>query len=141
MPEPIFMKLSMYIIAPEPISTVYFINPSHQSVCLYTYHPIVARQRLGKNITAATNTHATIEELLDASFSLRLFGPCPIKGDSVGLYVYLSVVDRQRVSKHVPAATRNRWRCHVVSKESRRLVLPRIFFFDLQIWISFRTLI
>jgi hypothetical protein len=33
MPEPIFMKLGMYIMAPEPISTVYFINPSHQSVC------------------------------------------------------------------------------------------------------------
>jgi hypothetical protein len=33
--------------------------------------PIVARQRLGKNVTAATNTHAKIEELLDASFSMR----------------------------------------------------------------------
>jgi hypothetical protein len=41
---------------------------------------IVARQRLGKNLlsllvngrndTAVTNTHATIEELLDASFSV-----------------------------------------------------------------------
>jgi hypothetical protein len=30
----------------------------------------VARQRLGKNVTVATNTHATIE-LLDASFSVR----------------------------------------------------------------------
>jgi hypothetical protein len=34
------------------------------SVCVA---PIVARQRLGKDVTAATNTHATIE-LLDASF-------------------------------------------------------------------------
>jgi hypothetical protein len=33
--------------------------------------PIVARQRLDRNITAVTNTHATIEELLDASFSMR----------------------------------------------------------------------
>jgi hypothetical protein len=33
--------------------------------------PIVAMQRLGRNVTAAvTNTHTTIEELLDASFSL-----------------------------------------------------------------------
>jgi hypothetical protein len=32
--------------------------------------PIVARQRLGKNVTAATNTHAKIEELLEASFSM-----------------------------------------------------------------------
>jgi hypothetical protein len=37
-------------------------------VCLYVYPPIVSRQRLCKNITAATDTHATIEELLDASF-------------------------------------------------------------------------
>jgi hypothetical protein len=32
--------------------------------------PIVARQRLGRNATAVTSTHATIEELLDASFSM-----------------------------------------------------------------------
>jgi hypothetical protein len=35
------------------------------------YPPVSARQRLDKNITAATNTQATIEELLDASFSMR----------------------------------------------------------------------
>jgi hypothetical protein len=39
-------------MAPEPISTVYFINPSQQSVCLYVYPLIVARQRLGKTVTA-----------------------------------------------------------------------------------------
>jgi hypothetical protein len=33
MPEPIFMKLGMYIMAPEPISTAYFINPV-PSVCV-----------------------------------------------------------------------------------------------------------
>jgi hypothetical protein len=32
--------------------------------------PIAARQRLGRNVTAVTNTQATIEELLDASFSM-----------------------------------------------------------------------
>jgi hypothetical protein len=32
--------------------------------------PIVSRLRLGRNVTAVTNTHATIEELLDASFSV-----------------------------------------------------------------------
>jgi hypothetical protein len=31
---------------------------------------IVARQRFGRNVPAATNTHATIEELLDALFSM-----------------------------------------------------------------------
>jgi hypothetical protein len=38
----------MYIMAPEHVSMAYFINPSHQSV----YPPIVARQQLGKNMTA-----------------------------------------------------------------------------------------
>jgi hypothetical protein len=33
--ELIFMKLGMYIMAPEPNSVVYFINPSQQSACLY----------------------------------------------------------------------------------------------------------
>jgi hypothetical protein len=67
--DPIVMKLGMCIMEPESISTAYFINPSHESVRLYP--PIVATQRLGKNLTAAINAHATIEELLDASFSMR----------------------------------------------------------------------
>jgi hypothetical protein len=58
-------------------------NPSYQSVCLYVYPPIVARkrlgknplifawQRLGRNVTAVTNTQATMEELLDKSFLMR----------------------------------------------------------------------
>jgi hypothetical protein len=40
----------MYTVAPEPNSTAYSINPSHQSVCLYVYPHIVARQRLGKHV-------------------------------------------------------------------------------------------
>jgi hypothetical protein len=67
MPEPIFMKLDMYIMAPEPISAAYFINTSHQSV----YPCIVARQWLGKKVTKATNTRTTIEELLEAPFSMQ----------------------------------------------------------------------
>jgi hypothetical protein len=38
------------------------------STCVF---PFVARQRLGQNFTAETNTHATIEELLDTSFPMR----------------------------------------------------------------------
>jgi hypothetical protein len=68
MAEPFFMKAGILIMAPEPISTAYFINPSHQSMRLHLYPATVATQRLGKNDTAATNTYATIEELLDASF-------------------------------------------------------------------------
>jgi hypothetical protein len=33
-------------------------------MCLYLHPPIVARQRLGKNITAVTNTNAIIEALI-----------------------------------------------------------------------------
>jgi hypothetical protein len=54
MPEPIFMKLGMYIMAPGSIPAAYFISPVHQSVCLYVYPPIVARLRLGKDVPAAT---------------------------------------------------------------------------------------
>jgi hypothetical protein len=35
-------------MAPEPISTPYFINPSYHFVCLYMYFSLIARQRLGK---------------------------------------------------------------------------------------------
>jgi hypothetical protein len=89
MPEPIFMKLGTYIMAPEPIPN----NLSRQYVYpliiagqrlgknpaivarkwLRRNPPSAARQRLGRDVTAVTNTHATIEELLDASFSM-----CPV---------------------------------------------------------------
>jgi hypothetical protein len=58
-------------MASAPISTAYFINTSHQSTCLRVYALIVASQRLGKNVTAATNTHPTLEEFLNTSFSMR----------------------------------------------------------------------
>jgi hypothetical protein len=41
------------------------IPPTSLFVC-YVHSPIVARQRLGKNVTAAMNTHVIIEEFLDA---------------------------------------------------------------------------
>jgi hypothetical protein len=65
------MKICKYIMTAEPISTAYFINPSHQSVCLYVCTLIIARQLLGKSITAATNTHARIEKLLDTSIFMQ----------------------------------------------------------------------
>jgi hypothetical protein len=39
-------------------------------VCVSVYPIIVARQRLGRNVTAVTNIQATIQELLDTSFSM-----------------------------------------------------------------------
>jgi hypothetical protein len=65
MPEPIFMKVGMHITAPEPFSMAYIINPYHQS-----YPPVVARQRLDKNVTAENNSQTT-EKLLGASVSMR----------------------------------------------------------------------
>jgi hypothetical protein len=35
MPEPIFMKLGTYIMAPKPISVAYFIISFHRSVCIW----------------------------------------------------------------------------------------------------------
>jgi hypothetical protein len=37
MPEPIFMKLGMCVMAFEPIWTAYLTNPSPVSLCLYVY--------------------------------------------------------------------------------------------------------
>jgi hypothetical protein len=63
MPEPIFMKLGMYVMAPKIISTVYVISPP-PSVCVSEFTsfssllvegsvkympPFVARQQLGKD--------------------------------------------------------------------------------------------
>jgi hypothetical protein len=69
LPEPLFMKLGTYIMAPEPISAAYFINPSRQSVSVYVsllslldkgyvkcIPPFSARQRHGKHVPAARNT-------------------------------------------------------------------------------------
>jgi hypothetical protein len=44
------------------------MHPFHQSVCLYMHPTIVARQRLGKNVTAEI-IHTI--ELLNASFAMR----------------------------------------------------------------------
>jgi hypothetical protein len=35
MAEPVFMKPGTCVIEPDPISTAYFIYPSHQPVCPY----------------------------------------------------------------------------------------------------------
>jgi hypothetical protein len=101
MPELIFMKLGMYIMAPEPIASVCFINPSHQSVCMCVclYPLIVAGQRLGKNVTAAVNTHNS-RRIVGCVFfcavrviskeSRRLFFPELLAFDEVHVYLLIS---------------------------------------------------
>jgi hypothetical protein len=67
-PEPVSMRLGMYIMTPEPISAAF--HQSHQSVGLYMYPtyrcqagsvkpipPFVPRQPVGKHVPGATNTH------------------------------------------------------------------------------------
>jgi hypothetical protein len=127
MPEPVFTKLGMYIMALKPISTAYFINPPDKSVCLYVYPLIVARQRLDKPVRAATN----------APKNRRIFGRIVFCEDHVvskeSLWVCRSTPllflgnglvntfpRQQRISVGVTLYAVN-----VVSKESRWLVLPR----------------
>jgi hypothetical protein len=49
---------------------LYFYSPLVGRQWLSKNPPVVARQWLGKNVTMEMNTHATIEELLHASFSM-----------------------------------------------------------------------
>jgi hypothetical protein len=58
------MKFGTYITAFEPISTAIIIARFGKIPL------IVARQRLGRDVTAVTNTCAIIEELLYMSFSM-----------------------------------------------------------------------
>jgi hypothetical protein len=68
MPEPMLMKLGMYIIATEPISTAYFINPSYR--CKATTQLVVSFLSVLGNGSVNTfprqQKHATVEELLEA---------------------------------------------------------------------------
>jgi hypothetical protein len=82
MPELIFMKPGTYIMAPKPIfnGVLHTTLPSvRTAICVShifakQWHgknlQNVARQRLSKKVTAARNTQARIEELLNESFSM-----------------------------------------------------------------------
>jgi hypothetical protein len=50
------MKFHVYVTSSKPISKVYLIDPSHYTACLHVYHSLVARERLGNNVTAESNT-------------------------------------------------------------------------------------
>jgi hypothetical protein len=58
-------------MAPEPISTAYFINPSHHSVCLYVYIRLSLLGNGSIDTFLWQRIYETIEELLEASFSMR----------------------------------------------------------------------
>jgi hypothetical protein len=51
---------------------------SPSCLCVYVNPSVIAEQPLSKHVPAATNTHATIEEMFDASF---LCDPCRVQGN------------------------------------------------------------
>jgi hypothetical protein len=63
----------MYIMETEPTSTACFINPSHQSLCLYVYPVIIARHLLGKCLSPlllGKNVPVAMRNYWEASFSM-----------------------------------------------------------------------
>jgi hypothetical protein len=116
-PKSMFIKLEMYVMTPEPISMKYFLNPSHQSVCLHV-HPSYRYWAIGKHVSIAINTRNNrriIErECLWACISIPLL--------LLGNY-YVNTFPRQwRIVTGVVFYV-----VRAVSNESRRLVLPRAF--------------
>jgi hypothetical protein len=70
MPDPIFMQMYLYHDNWPHLNGI--LHESLPSVCMSVcFPPFIAKKRLDKNIIAATNTHATIEELLDGVFSMQ----------------------------------------------------------------------
>jgi hypothetical protein len=114
MPELIIM----YIMAREPNSAIYFINPSHQSVCLHTcIPPFIARQRLSRHVSAATNTRNNRRIVGRVCLWVCLYTiPLSLLGDN-SVKTFLR---QRRIAEGVVFCA-----VRVVSKESRLLVLPR----------------
>jgi hypothetical protein len=136
----IFMKLGMCIMTTEPISTTYLINPSHQSVCLSMYpsYGCKATARLDTStslLSVVGNSSVnmfprkriqTIEELLDASFSMRSV----ISKESLWVHVSSYPLLGTNSVKVFPRKRRISggvvfYAFRVVSKESTRLFRPR----------------
>lgn len=92
------------------ISAAYFTNPSRQSVCICV-PPIVARQKLGRHVSVATDTRNNRRNIGDVVFCC----PCQTEGESVGLSVYPLMVTRQRLSKHILATTKYWWKRRFLS--------------------------
>jgi hypothetical protein len=66
--------LSLFLRLPQPGGCIYFLQEQGFDItllCVCIRMPLIAaRQRLGNHVTAATNTHKTMEELLNPSFSV-----------------------------------------------------------------------
>jgi hypothetical protein len=143
-----FIKVGIYITASEPISTTYFINLFHQSVCLHMYLRNVVRQMLSKHIPTETNTlnkRRIVEGvvlyavLIVSKKCLWVCGsvlcrPILLGNGSVKTFL----LQRRIVGRVVFCAVR------VLSMESRQLVPPRTPFFpvryELNFYMSFRRI-
>jgi hypothetical protein len=128
-PEPIYIKLDMYTRPPESTSKAYFINPSHQSVCLHVYSRVSFLGNGSVDTFPRQRIHTKLEVVLEASFYIR---PCLIKGDSVGLCIPLSLLGIGSLNTFP-----RQWgivggivfcMVHVVWKEIRQIVIPRTSF-------------
>jgi hypothetical protein len=98
------------------------------SLCVCLCIPLLL---LLTNGSVNTFLRQLIQKQQKNSLTVRfLCSPCLIKGESVSLSVYPPIVDRQRLDKHVPAATKNYYQrlfyavC-VISKENKLLVFPK----------------
>jgi hypothetical protein len=145
MTEPISMKLGMYIMPTEPISMAYYINPSHQSVCLYVYPSYRCKTTarlsvylfllLGNglvNTFPCQRIQATIEELLDVSFCMRSVS----YQRRVCGSVYPLTIARQQFGKDLPEATNNCWRRRFLCGQcifKGPIISPQSSFFDIRL--------
>jgi hypothetical protein len=124
MPEPVFVKTGTYIIAREPISTVYSINPCSHSACLCVFF-LALLFNGSVNTFSWQRIHGTTKELLDASFAVRAVS---YQG-SLWISVPLSLLGNNSVKRFPRRRKIVRgaffYAVSVISKESRHLVLPR----------------
>jgi hypothetical protein len=120
MPEPIFTKLGMYAMVREPISTAYLINPSHQSACLYMYPPYHC-QATARYTRSRDNEKTWNDRRIGGSVYLWvcLWSSLPLLGNN-------SVKRFPRQDRIVGGVVL--CAASVVSKQSRRLLLPRTSF-------------
>jgi hypothetical protein len=61
----------IHLLMPEPISTAFFINPSHQPGCLYVYPLLLLGNGSVKTLPQQWIYIKTIDVLFEASFSIR----------------------------------------------------------------------
>jgi hypothetical protein len=71
-------------MTPEPISTAFFINLSHQSVRLYVYNPLSLLGNGSVDIFQRQRIHEINKNSWTRCF---LYGPRRIRGKSMGLSV------------------------------------------------------